>query len=385
MKVRAAQHQQARAAAHAAQVPRQRLGPEPDLPPHLRGGVRPARRRAVRPAGRRLRLRSPPGRRGAAVRHRHDRRRGARAVHRRGRAPRCCRWTSWAEIANPRDLTRIFTTPEYVAWRALREQEDTRYIGLCMPRFLARLPYGARTDPLDAFAFEEDTRRRRRLEAALGQPGLRLRRQRRPRVRALRLVQPHPRHRPRRRGRGPAGAAPPDRGRRRGPPHRHRDLPQRTARGGTVQLRPDPAGAPQEQRCRRLHQRAIAAKAASLRRPGRHRQRQSLGPAALSVRLLPLRALPEVHGARQGRLEHVARAAHDLAVATGSSATSTARPATSSEEFKAAHPLAAARVVLEDKPDTPGRIRSQVFHHAALPARGRRAWRSASSPTLPPL
>ena len=30
-----------------------------------------------------------------------------------------------------------------------------------MPRFLARLPYGARTDPLDAFAFEEDTERRR--------------------------------------------------------------------------------------------------------------------------------------------------------------------------------------------------------------------------------
>lgn len=64
---------------------------------------------------------------------------------------------SWAEIANPRDLTRIFLTPEYTAWRALREEEDARYLGLCMPRFLARLPYGIDTDPLDAFAFEEDT------------------------------------------------------------------------------------------------------------------------------------------------------------------------------------------------------------------------------------
>ena len=63
---------------------------------------------------------------------------------------------TWAEIANPRDLTRIASTPEYVAWRALREQQDARYLGLCMPRFLARLPYGAATDPLDAFAFEEE-------------------------------------------------------------------------------------------------------------------------------------------------------------------------------------------------------------------------------------
>jgi type VI secretion system protein ImpC len=72
-------------------------------------------------------------------------------------APSLLQMDSWAEVANPRDLTRIFLTPEYVAWRSMREDEDTRYIGLCMPRFLARLPYGAATDPLDGFAFEEDT------------------------------------------------------------------------------------------------------------------------------------------------------------------------------------------------------------------------------------
>jgi type VI secretion system protein ImpC len=64
---------------------------------------------------------------------------------------------SWQELSNPRDLTKIFTTPEYAAWRSLREAEDSRYIGLTMPRFLARLPYGAKTDPVDAFAFEEET------------------------------------------------------------------------------------------------------------------------------------------------------------------------------------------------------------------------------------
>ena len=70
-------------------------------------------------------------------------------------APSLMQLESWSEIANPRDVLRIATTPEYTAWRALREQQDTRYLGLCMPRFLARLPYGAATDPLDSFAFEE--------------------------------------------------------------------------------------------------------------------------------------------------------------------------------------------------------------------------------------
>ena len=64
---------------------------------------------------------------------------------------------SWQELANPRDLTKIFTTPEYAAWRSLRESEDAKYIGLAMPRFLARIPYGAKTNPVEAFNFEEDT------------------------------------------------------------------------------------------------------------------------------------------------------------------------------------------------------------------------------------
>jgi type VI secretion system protein ImpC len=71
-------------------------------------------------------------------------------------APSVMQMDSWAELANPRDLSRIFQTPEYAAWRSLRESEDARYIGLCLPRFLARLPYGARTEPVEGFDFEED-------------------------------------------------------------------------------------------------------------------------------------------------------------------------------------------------------------------------------------
>jgi type VI secretion system protein ImpC len=74
-----------------------------------------------------------------------------------GVAPSVMQMDSWQELTNPRDLTKIFQTPEYAAWRSLRESDDARYLGLAMPRFLARLPYGANTDPVDEFDFEETT------------------------------------------------------------------------------------------------------------------------------------------------------------------------------------------------------------------------------------
>jgi type VI secretion system protein ImpC len=74
-----------------------------------------------------------------------------------GASPTLLQMDSWQELANPRDLTKVFTTPEYAAWRSLRESEDAKYLGLALPRFLARLPYGARTNPVEAFNFEEDT------------------------------------------------------------------------------------------------------------------------------------------------------------------------------------------------------------------------------------
>ncbi len=74
-----------------------------------------------------------------------------------GAAPSLMQMDSWQELSNPRDLTKIFTTPEYASWRSLRDSEEAQYIGLAMPRFLARLPYGAKTNPVDEFSFEEDT------------------------------------------------------------------------------------------------------------------------------------------------------------------------------------------------------------------------------------
>ncbi|KRT56435.1 type VI secretion protein, EvpB/VC_A0108 family [endosymbiont of Ridgeia piscesae] len=74
-----------------------------------------------------------------------------------GASPTSMQMDSWQELSNPRDLTKIFQTPEYAAWNSLRESEDAKYIGLAMPRFLSRLPYGAKTDPVDEFDFEEET------------------------------------------------------------------------------------------------------------------------------------------------------------------------------------------------------------------------------------
>jgi type VI secretion system protein ImpC len=64
---------------------------------------------------------------------------------------------SWQELANPRDLAKIFSSPDYAAWRSLRDSDDAKYVGLAMPRFLSRLPYGAKTNPVEEFDFEEVT------------------------------------------------------------------------------------------------------------------------------------------------------------------------------------------------------------------------------------
>ncbi len=44
------------------------------------------------------------------------------------------------------------------AWSALRALPASAYLGLATPRFLLRMPYGKKSDPIDAFAFEEFTR-----------------------------------------------------------------------------------------------------------------------------------------------------------------------------------------------------------------------------------
>ncbi len=74
-----------------------------------------------------------------------------------GTNPSVMNMETWQELSNPRDLTKIFQSPEYAPWKSLRESEDARYLGLTMPRVLSRLPYGAKTNPVEEFSFEEES------------------------------------------------------------------------------------------------------------------------------------------------------------------------------------------------------------------------------------
>jgi type VI secretion system protein ImpC len=70
-------------------------------------------------------------------------------------APTLLGFQSWSELSKPRDLEKIFDTPEYIKWKSYRDSEDSRFVTLAMPRVLARLPYGASTKPIEEFEFEE--------------------------------------------------------------------------------------------------------------------------------------------------------------------------------------------------------------------------------------
>ncbi len=72
-------------------------------------------------------------------------------------APQLFGWESFTEMTEVRDLAKIFDRTEYLKWRSFRESEDSRYVGLAMPRTLMRLPYGAETGlPTETFNYEED-------------------------------------------------------------------------------------------------------------------------------------------------------------------------------------------------------------------------------------
>src|SRR5215831_3049417 len=62
---------------------------------------------------------------------------------------------SWQELPNLKDLKSVFEGPQYAKWRAFRDSEDARYVGLTSPRFLLRLPYGGETVPVKDFNYEE--------------------------------------------------------------------------------------------------------------------------------------------------------------------------------------------------------------------------------------
>jgi type VI secretion system protein ImpC len=70
-------------------------------------------------------------------------------------SPTLFNWESFTELAGPRDVAKIFDNDAYVAWKDFRKSDDSKYVGLCMPHILMRLPYGADTSPVEEFDYEE--------------------------------------------------------------------------------------------------------------------------------------------------------------------------------------------------------------------------------------
>ncbi|HBU0470931.1 TPA: type VI secretion system contractile sheath large subunit, partial [Klebsiella pneumoniae] len=62
------------------------------------------------------------------------------------------------EVAAIKDIGNYFDRAEYIRWKAFRETDDARYIGLVMPRVLGRLPYGPDTVPVRSFNYVEQVK-----------------------------------------------------------------------------------------------------------------------------------------------------------------------------------------------------------------------------------
>ena len=66
---------------------------------------------------------------------------------------------SYEDIPRLKNIASEFEEDaRYAQWRSFRASEDARYVGLCLPRFMLRLPYGQRESELKVrdFGFVED-------------------------------------------------------------------------------------------------------------------------------------------------------------------------------------------------------------------------------------
>lgn len=64
--------------------------------------------------------------------------------------------SSFPDVAGIKDLDTLFASPQYAAWNHFKQSPDARNVGLCMPRFLLRLPYGEHGTPVRSFEFREN-------------------------------------------------------------------------------------------------------------------------------------------------------------------------------------------------------------------------------------
>ncbi len=63
---------------------------------------------------------------------------------------------SFSRLEQSLNLARSFEDLDYLKWRALRDREDARFVGLAIPRVLMRLPHDDSGRRTDGFRFRED-------------------------------------------------------------------------------------------------------------------------------------------------------------------------------------------------------------------------------------
>ncbi|WP_428739511.1 type VI secretion system contractile sheath large subunit [Sulfurimonas sp.] len=63
---------------------------------------------------------------------------------------------SFEGLPNLKDLEDVMNSPQFAAWKGFRKNEDSRYVGLTLPRFLLRAPYDPEDNPISKFVYQED-------------------------------------------------------------------------------------------------------------------------------------------------------------------------------------------------------------------------------------
>jgi type VI secretion system protein ImpC len=71
-------------------------------------------------------------------------------------SPELFNMESFTNLDAPRDIAKIFDTTEYAKWKSFRQSEDSRYVALCLPHILMRLPYGRDNVQVEGFSYEEN-------------------------------------------------------------------------------------------------------------------------------------------------------------------------------------------------------------------------------------
>ena len=70
--------------------------------------------------------------------------------------PRFLELDSFANLELPLNLAQTFDQLDYMKWRAFRDTDDARFVGLALPRALFRRPYGDLPGVTNGFDFRED-------------------------------------------------------------------------------------------------------------------------------------------------------------------------------------------------------------------------------------